>query len=127
VTHPVREAPWGLSLSQQRNTFFDALLYKKHPQLYRQRIRPAPPWDYYAVVALTALAVPLWLGGERPAAGAGLAAAAVLVLRFAWQRLRDADHSPRHVLEMLATSALIPFVSVYWRLRGALRFRVLFL
>jgi len=28
---------------------------------------------------------------------------------------------------MLATSALIPFLSVYWRLRGALRFRVLFL
>jgi hypothetical protein len=31
------------------------------------------------------------------------------------------------VAEMLVTSALIPFLSVYWRLRGALRFRVLFL
>ena len=127
VVHPVREMPWGVSLQQQRNTLFDALLYKKHPRLYRQRIRRVPPWDYYAVVGLTAMAAPLWLAGEPAWTAAALAGAAALVLRFAWQRLRATDHSLRHVLEMVATSALIPFVSVYWRLRGALRFRVLFL
>jgi hypothetical protein len=31
------------------------------------------------------------------------------------------------VLEMLATSAAIPFLSVYWRLRGAWHFRTPFL
>jgi hypothetical protein len=31
------------------------------------------------------------------------------------------------VIEMLCTSALIPFASVYWRLRGALRWRTAFL
>jgi hypothetical protein len=30
------------------------------------------------------------------------------------------------VAEMVITSALIPFLSVYWRLRGALQFRVVF-
>ena len=127
VVHPVREMPWGVSLQQQRNTQFDALLYKKHPRLYRQRIRRVPPWDYYAVVALTALGAPLAVAGEAGWAAAALAGAAALVLRFAWRRLRETDHSLRHVLEMVTTSALIPFVSVYWRLRGALRFRVLFL
>ena len=31
------------------------------------------------------------------------------------------------MVEMLVTSALIPYLSVYWRLRGAIHFRVLFL
>jgi glycosyltransferase involved in cell wall biosynthesis len=128
VAHPVRAERWGVSLRQQRNIFFDALLYKKHPRLYRQRIRALPPWDYYLIVLLSA-AAPLWLlCGGAPLGAALLAALAVaLVLRFALRRLAGADHSPQHVLEMLATSALIPFLSVYWRLRGAVRFRVLFL
>jgi glycosyltransferase involved in cell wall biosynthesis len=127
VVHPVREAPWGLSLSQQRNTYFDALLYKKHPQRYRERVRPVPPWSYYATVFFTLLAVVLLVVGQYALAGAAAAMAAALVLRFAWQRLRHTSHRAGHVVEMLCTSALIPFLSVYWRIRGALHFKVLFL
>jgi glycosyltransferase involved in cell wall biosynthesis len=127
VEHPVREAPWGLSLQQQRNTYYDALLYKKHPQLYRERILPNPPWNYYAIVALTLLAAALALGGLNRVAAACAVVAVLLMLRFAWQRLRDTSRSASHVVEMLVTSTLIPFLSLYWRLRGALRFRVLFL
>ncbi|MBB2488173.1 glycosyltransferase family 2 protein, partial [Mitsuaria sp. WAJ17] len=50
-----------------------------------------------------------------------------LVLGLAWRRLRPTARHPAHVCEVLLTSALIPFLSVYWRLRGALHFRVLFL
>src|SRR5438045_4205771 len=56
VVHPVRPAPWGISLRQQRKSLFDALLYKKHPRLYRLSIGSQPPWNYYAVVALLVLA-----------------------------------------------------------------------
>lgn len=127
VCHPVRAERWGVCLRQQRNTFFDALLYKKHPRLYRQRIRPVPPWDYYVIVALV-LAAPLLAAiGRAVPAAAALLLAGLLVAGLALRRLRHTDRSPRHVAEMLATSALIPFLSVYWRLRGALRFRVLFL
>src|SRR5579883_2106310 len=45
VVHPVRPAPWGVSLLQQRKSLFDALLYKKHPELYRRRIRSSPPGE----------------------------------------------------------------------------------
>lgn len=127
VQHPVRAVPWGASLGQQRNTFFDALLYKKHPRRYRERIRAVPPWDYYLVVALSLAVVPLGLAGRTWAALCALAGAAVLVLALALRRLARTDRSARHLLEMLATSALIPFLSVYWRLRGAWHFRVLFL
>jgi GT2 family glycosyltransferase len=50
VIHPVRPAAWGVSLHQQRKSIFNALLYKKHPHLYRRRIQPAPPWHYYGIV-----------------------------------------------------------------------------
>jgi glycosyltransferase involved in cell wall biosynthesis len=126
VLHPVRPERWGVCLRQQRNAFFDALLYKKHPRLYRERIRRVPPWDYYAVVAATLGAIALALAGAMLAANTAAALAAALILRFAWQRLRATRHSPAHVAEMLATSALIPFLSVYWRARGALHFKVLF-
>ena len=127
VLHPVRRERWGVSLAQQRNAFFDALLYKKHPRLYRERIRRVPPWDYYAIVAAT-LAGPVLFALGRPVPGAAaLALAGALVLAFAARRLRRTSRAPAHVAEMLVTSALIPFLAVYWRLRGAWRFRTLFL
>ncbi|HEY8881374.1 MAG TPA: glycosyltransferase family 2 protein [Roseateles sp.] len=127
VCHPVRPEAWGVSLRQQRNVFFDALLHRKHPKLYRSRVRPVPPWDYYAIVVLT-LAFPLLaLAGAPTAAAAALLTALILVLMLALRRLRTTSHAPAHVLEMLATSAAIPFLSVYWRLRGAWHFRTPFL
>ncbi|WP_280155613.1 glycosyltransferase family A protein [Piscinibacter sp. XHJ-5] len=127
VLHPVRREPWGVSLRQQRNTFFDALLYKKHPRLYRERIRRAPPWNYYVIVGAALGAPVLWLAGQPAAAAAGGTVAALLVVHLAAMRLRRTSHSLSHVMEMLVTSAAIPFLSLYWRLRGALRFHVFFL
>ena len=46
---------------------------------------------------------------------------------FCLRRLNDTTRRPAHVLEMVWTSVLIPPLSLYWRLRGALRFRVAFL
>ena len=127
VWHPVRPERWGVSLRQQRNVFYDALLYRKHPRLYRQRVRPVPPWDYYAVVALSLLAVACAAALAPWAAVAACAAALLLVVALARRRLRATSLARGHVLEMLATSAAIPFLSVYWRLRGAWHFRTPFL
>jgi glycosyltransferase involved in cell wall biosynthesis len=127
VLHPARAERWGVSLRQQRNTFFDALLYKKHPALYRQRIRRVPPWNYYLIVALALAAPLLVLAGQAVAAGTAALAAAALVLHLAFARLRHTARTRQHVTEMLATSVLIPFLSVYWRLRGAIHFRTAFL
>ena len=127
VLHPVRAEGWGVCLRQQRNSFFEALLYKKHPRLYRARIRALPPWNYYLIVGMT-LAAPLllWAGAASAAVTAALLVVA-LWLQLGLARLRHTALGPAHVVEMLVTSALIPFLSVYWRLRGAIRFRVLFL
>lgn len=127
VVHPVRRERWGVSLRQQRNAFFDALLYKKHPRLYRERILAAPPWRYYAIVAL-ALASAVFFGLDwRPLATLCGGGALVLIAMLADRRLLTTSRCPAHVVEMAATSAAIPFLSVYWRLRGAWHFRVLYL
>lgn len=127
VWHPVRPERWGVSLRQQRNVYFDALLYRKHPGIYRSRIRRVPPWDYYAIVAMTPAAIVLAAAGQGTIAAGLLAASAALILRLTARRLRATSRALPHVWEMLCTSAAIPFLSVYWRLRGAWHFRTPFL
>jgi GT2 family glycosyltransferase len=118
VVHPVRPAPWGVSVKQQKKVMFDARLFRKHPALYRSRIRRAPRWDYYLVVASLLLAAvsPWWL-----------LIWAVLTARFCMHRLHGTSKSPAHIAEMVVTSILIPPLSVFWRLVGALRFRSAFM
>lgn len=124
VEHPIRPARWGVSLSQQKKVQFDALLFKKHRRLYRQRIRASARWDYYAIVIclLVMLAAPL-IGYPLAALPTGLCWAA-LTSRFCVQRLRGTVLSASHVFEMIVTSMLIPPLAVFWRLVGAIRFRV---
>jgi glycosyltransferase involved in cell wall biosynthesis len=127
VVHPVRPAPWGVSLRQQRKILFDALLYKKHPKLYRSKIRSSPPWHYYGICCS------LLSGLVAAASGFGTVALAlgsvwgVLTGRFFWSRLRHTSHRLKHIAEMALTSALIPPLAVFWRLFGVVKFRVVFL
>jgi glycosyltransferase involved in cell wall biosynthesis len=126
VIHPVRPAKWGISLSQQRNNFFNALLYKKHPSLYRQWIQRMPPWSYYLHVAALLTLISAIVYEWVYVAIAALSVWIWMIGRFCIKRLRHTSRRPSHILEMVCTSILIPPVAVYWRLRGALRFRVLF-
>ncbi|MGE5594988.1 MAG: glycosyltransferase family 2 protein [Hyphomicrobiales bacterium] len=127
VVHPVRPAGWGISLREQRKSLFNALLYKKHPALYRAYVQSRPPLTYYAILGAAGTALIGLLGGSRRTAGAGAAAWLGLTGLFAARRLRHTRHDPPHLFEMAATSAAIPLLSVYWRIRGAIRFRVVFL
>jgi GT2 family glycosyltransferase len=126
VLHPVRPAPWGVSLRMQRKSQFDALLYKKHSTLYRKHIRRWPPLDYYGMIFALFVVGITALRGEGIACGIALACWAILMTRFLARRLRGTARTPSHVLEMLYTSLFIPILSVFWRLYGALRFRVWF-
>lgn len=127
VVHPVRPAPWGVSLRQQRKVLFDALLYKKHPRLYREKIRAAPRWDYYSISGALFTAL---LASANGHTGLALGAGALWCLltgRFCLHRLRNTSRHLNHVAEMVVTSALIPPLAVFWRLFGAIKFRVIFL
>jgi GT2 family glycosyltransferase len=127
VTHPVRSASWGVSLRQQRKSLFDALLFKKYPALYRQRIKPGAPWNYYVIVAAMAVTFCAGFLGLTWLALVAVLAWLGLTGRFVARRLHRTSWAPGHVAEMAVTSALIPILSIFWRLYGACKFRVLFL
>lgn len=126
VMHPVREAPWGVSTKIQKNVYFDALLFKKHPELYRARISAGPPLRYYFAVGALGVGVGGLLAGAPLVALAGGATWLAWTVGFAAYRLRHTSRHPRHVAEMLYTSAVIPPLAIYWRIAGALHFRVAF-
>jgi GT2 family glycosyltransferase len=126
VVHPVRPARWGVSLAQQRNSRFEALLYSKYRRLYKRHIARKPPLNYYAI-ALAAIATVLGAAGEMPPiAMAGGCVWFALTVRFFARRMRGRSRDWKHVAEMAITSILIPFLSIYWRIRGAISYRTWF-
>ena len=127
VVHPVQRAPWGISLKEQKKGKFNALLFKKHPRLYRQRIQPAPLWNYYGMAVCVLLFIVAIIFYSRLLVWLSLTSWFFLFSLFFLKRIKDTDKSGWHILEMLVTSALIPFISLYWHLYGAWKYRVFFL
>jgi glycosyltransferase involved in cell wall biosynthesis len=127
VIHPVRKAPWGISLKEQKKSMFDALLFKRHPGLYKERISSSSFWVYYFIILsfvyfLTALSF-----DQDFLAITGLLIWLFLMGMFISKRLSRTSHSLTHVTEMVATSLLIPFYSVFWNLYGAVKYKVVHL
>jgi glycosyltransferase involved in cell wall biosynthesis len=126
VVHPVRPARWGVSILQQKKNVFNALLYKKHPELYRQKLKPVVPWHYYLLVLLLVISLAGIMAGNLFLSAAGAAAWLLGTGAFCTYRLKRSSRTAGHVLEMAVTSIVIPPVCIFWRLVGAIRFRVLF-
>ncbi|MEJ5963431.1 glycosyltransferase [Pedobacter immunditicola] len=126
VVHPVREVPWGISIKEQKKGIYDALLFKKFPALYRKKIGSAI-WNYYGIIIAAILLV---AGLILNVFYLSFFAASALILLFAGfiaQRLHQRHKSFNHVIEIISTSLVIPFISVFWRLYGSIKYRVFFL
>jgi glycosyltransferase involved in cell wall biosynthesis len=123
VTHPVRKAPWGVSIKDEKKGIFNALLYKKYPGLYKKRIQSSPPWHYYVIVCSMAS----FLCGifvNHP----GLTWVSFIVWLsitgwFTIRRLKNTSRRFEHISEMAITSMIIPFLSIFYRIYGALKFK----
>jgi glycosyltransferase involved in cell wall biosynthesis len=125
ITHPVREAPWGISLREERKGLFNALLFKKYPNLYKEKIQPNPPWRYYVITFLLILFLIGVFSRNSSLTYPALGGWTILTIGFALKRLKGTSRSLRHVSEMLMTSAIIPVLSLYWRIYGCLKYKVL--
>jgi len=126
VVHPAPPGPFGISLRLQRYSMFNALICKKHPDRYRE-LEARPPLNYYAMLALLPIVPVLLIFGLPLTAMLTAGIWGLLYTEFLFRRIRHTTKKPIHLVEMALTSLLIPPLSVYWRLRGALRFRVLFI
>ncbi len=128
VIHPAHPANWGVSLKEQRKSMFNALLYKKHPRLYKEKIQSAPPWHYYAAIlfVLFFFLNILFLRSYWVAV-ISLVCWIAIIGRFILKRLNGNSLKPRHLFEIAVTSLLIPFLSVFWRIYGGFKFKVFFI
>jgi len=127
IIHPVRSVSWGISLKEQKNGIYDALLYKKHPEYYRSRIQYYPIWNYYITILLW-LVVTISLFTQAVLLS-WITSTLLLssIAFFFYKRFKNTDRSARQLTEMLITSLAIPFLSVFWRFYGAIKFRVFFI
>lgn len=126
VVHPLRGSRFAAGIAMQRKVMFDVLLYRKHPVLYRNRIRKRPPWFYLLVSLSLLIALCAFLAGWRELA---TIAAVVWVVLSAWfftRRLRSSCFTARNLAELLVTSMIIPPLSIFWRVVGAKRFGLRF-
>ena len=124
IPQALRVVEW---FDANRKIAFDALLFKKHPRLYRERIRRHPPWNYYLITLALLGMVAGALAGSPLLGMAAFAGWLGLTAGFAFGRLRGTSRDAGHVREVVLSSIAIPVVAVYWRLVGAFRYRVFFL
>lgn len=127
VVHPVRYAAWGSSLKDQRKGAFNALLHRKYPHLYKTRINQAPPPGYYLMIISLTAGIFCLFTHHTAAARILLFTWTLAWLHFSYKRLEHTSHRMPHIFEMLCTSAVIPFLSVYWHFYGMIRYRTFFM
>jgi len=127
IIHPVRSAPWGISIKEQKKSMFNPLLYKKHPVLYQQKIHNRRPWYYYGIIFFTVNALTAAICRNEILMYFSFFGCIGLVTWFMCKRLSGASLKLSHVLEMFVTSFIIPFLSVFWTLYGAIRYKTFFL
>jgi GT2 family glycosyltransferase len=128
VIHPARKSSWGVSLKEQKKNIYNALLFKKFPGYYLTRIQSSPPWHYYIMVLSFALFVyaAIFLSA-RVYAMILLACWLIQVGTFIRKRLSGNSKRLTHISEMIVTSLGIPFVAIFWRIYGSIKYRALFL
>jgi len=127
IIHPVRTATWGISIKEQKKGMFNALLYKKHTGLFEKSQMERTPRYYYIITLLLLLALLFSLYNNIQLTAACLSIWLALTGWFAWKRLRNTKRNFTHIAEMVFTSAVIPVLSVYWTIYGAIKFKTFFI
>lgn len=126
MMHPIRSVAWGESLRQQKRAHSDALLYKKHPGLYRQKIRAGSHWECYLIVIVILSGLAALVLGQFMLAAAAAVTWLFMTACFGLQWLVPAPPTASHIADIIVSAVLIPPLAVFWRLTGAIRFRVPF-
>ena len=128
IVHPIRPASWYASLHEERKNRYDALLYKRHPDLFRQRI---PAYKslvlrYYVSVIGLLIGLPAIGMGHSKLAIVCLGIWGLLTTKLIGERLQGKFDNWKAFKQVTLTSLATPFLSVYWRLYGAFMYKTWF-
>ncbi len=132
VVRPYRaRSPYAV-LTNERQKRYDALLYKRHPDLFRQRMprHELMVLRYYTTIVSLSVALGAALSGYFLLLTVSLLLYGCLTLWLAIERWPDASESRtawEAVKETGLAAVVTPFLSVFWRLYGSVKYRVLYL
>ena len=131
VVQPLQATARYAVLANERQNRDDALLYKRHPDLFRQRM----PRDekltirYYATIISVGVALVAAIIGHVPVLALSGLTYLGLTIWLATERW-PAGMEPGTwdaLTETTLTAVATPFLSVFWRLYGSVKYRVLYL
>ncbi|GAB3993889.1 glycosyltransferase [Spirosoma daeguense] len=128
VVYHIRPCPWYGLLQDERNNSYDALLYKRHPDLFKKRI-PAyrrQTRQYYSAVLSAAFSLICLLTGQIAFALIGLSIWTVFTADLVIRHLPRNPLSFTDIKHAIVTAVATPFLSIYWRLYGAVKYKVLY-
>jgi glycosyltransferase involved in cell wall biosynthesis len=123
VFYPGRGSSWGRNIKSAKSAFFNPLLYKKHPDLYRKTLQHPPAWQPLAATAALLIAALAALGKVDGIATLALIAWALTTFALFRKKLRGTRRSPSQWILLLLASILTPPLETYWRIRGGIEFR----
>ena len=128
VVYPIRPCPWYGLLQDERKNSYDALLYKRHPNLFRERI---PSYrqrvvQYYLLVMSLVVGLIGLLTGQAAIALMGLSVWGTLSFDLIMRHLPPDPVTWPGTKYAILTALATPFLSVYWRLYGSIKYKVLY-
>lgn len=126
TVHPLRSrGGWRSSILAQAGNADNALLRAKFGPRWRRRIGEGPGRTglHLLTVAAAALAVAGVTLRRPTAAGISALAWTAVTTEFAVRRILPGPRTPVEISTMVLTSAVIPPVALFWRLRGELGVR----
>lgn len=128
IIHPLREAPWYASLRDERKNRYDALLFKRHPALFRQHIPTyrGLVFQYYLIVISFVSGLIALLTGNDLIASVLFAIWLILEIGLIKARWPEGWPGWRQIQQTVFTALATPFLSIYWRLYGAFTYKVLY-
>ncbi|MBW3574733.1 MAG: glycosyltransferase [Actinobacteria bacterium] len=125
VHHPVRPAPWWVSVPLQAGNADDVVMRALHGPDWRLDAA-APPGRFARHAATTAVglaAVASALAGRRRATAVAGIAWVAATAELAWARIGPGPRTPGEIGAMVATSVVLPPVATAHRMRGRLSLR----
>jgi histidinol-phosphate phosphatase family protein len=128
IVHPVRPAPWWISIPKQAGNVDDALMRRLHGRDWHRRVGASRGGRtrHLVVTGLAATAVAASFGRSRHSRQLALATGALglgVCAQFAWQRIAPGPRMLPEVAAMTTTSVVIPFAASAAWMSGVMRAR----
>ncbi|WP_234735579.1 glycosyltransferase [Tellurirhabdus bombi] len=125
--YPIRPGSWWECLKEERNNCYDALLYKRHPKLFREKLREQNnALLYYTIVIGFLIGVYGQINELTYVSFYGFALFTAFLVVLFIKRLWGTPLNLVVLGQTVVTTAATPFLAVYWRLHGAVKHRTLY-